>query len=87
MNVNVEEMGVAVEESVPEGGEGQGSPGEEHESDPRNSPVGVLLFLGDQGSPPEKLLIRQGMADVGGMQKRLHIQRTRRRRRRRRLNR
>lgn len=47
MNVNVEEMGVAVEESVPEGGEGQGSPGEEHESDPRNSPVGVLLFLGD----------------------------------------
>lgn len=48
VDVYVEEIGVALEESLPEGNEGQGSSCEEHEGDFGYSSVGVFLFVGDQ---------------------------------------
>lgn len=77
MDVDVEERRVAVEESLPEGQHGQGTPGEKHESHFGYSHVRIGWFLGDQGSSPEKLLIGHGMAEVvgGGMKKGLHVER------------
>ena len=77
MNVDVEERGVAVEESLPEGQHGKGTSGEKHESDLWDSPVRVILFLGHQGSPPEKLFIGEGVDQLDRMKEIGHVKRIR----------
>lgn len=80
VDVNAEERGVAVEESLPEGQHGKGTPGEKHEGHLGDSAERVLFFLRHQGSPPEELIVRQSMSEVGRMKEVPHVERRRRRR-------
>jgi len=84
VDVDVEERGVAVEESLPEGQHGKRTPGEKHEGDLGDSAERVPFFLRHQGSPPEELIVGQRVSEVGGMKELRHVERRRRRRGRRR---
>lgn len=82
VDVDVEERSVAVEESLPEGQHGKGTPGEEHEGNLGDSAERVPFFVRHQGSPPEELIVGERVSEVGRMKEVGHVERRRRRRRR-----
>lgn len=66
-------MGMSLKEPLPEREHGKWSSGQKHESQFGDSGVRVVLFGWDQGSSPEKLIIGQGVAEVGGMKEGVQV--------------
>jgi len=73
MDVDAEERGVAVEETLPEGQHGKGTPGEEHEGHLGDSGVRVRFFLRHKRSPPEQFLVGKPVGQVKGMKEALKL--------------